>query len=412
MGNVGFTVSSDGARSSYEIGCLKAIKELGSEVTSVGGAFVGTINACLIAQGSIQDMAKFWRNASKEDLLDAINNVSEKYVNSWEMLSGKEFISQYISYISQPAFSRIHRLISRYIKEDSLRNSETSLAIVGIDKDDLCLRDYTLSDIPHGKLTEYILMSVLFPVISLSDNDIMGKLPYEISPYKAISTFAPSLVLSTDELSRIPPSGKTKMKITLLRPTEMVGMSFRETADEMITGIRLGYIDTLRKVSFSYGNTFYINRLVDEEYDSLKNCLSRPLPGHLPKLVKFILRTEDSSPENVSRRLVAMLKATGIKDGDVYVALTENAADLLGVDKKEKYTDKTLREATMEKMKELCEKAAPDLAVSENVRKIISYAKENSGSHVSDELLAKYFLILFATDPKNYDMLKDFCGWQ
>ena len=54
MSKVGLVLSPDGARCSYEIGVIKAIKELKTQISCTSGAFVGSINAVLIAQDNIE----------------------------------------------------------------------------------------------------------------------------------------------------------------------------------------------------------------------------------------------------------------------------------------------------------------------------------------------------------------------
>lgn len=411
MGNVGFICSPDGAKSSYEIGCIKAIKELNTDITATSGAFVGVINAVLIAVTDIDGMVKFWRTASKIGLTDIINRVSRMYVEEWERYDRSQFMMKYLTFVvsDDSDMQKLRKLLGQYITENAVKSASVKCSIVGVSPYTFELECFSAEKIPKGQLIDYIMCSVLYPVLSVTDGKTSGVLPYESSPYKAIDMFSPSLVLSTDEMSAQPNPSESRMNIKLIRPTEMMPFSFNESAQDMIKNIRLGYIDTLREVSFSYGSTYYINRLVDDSPESLKSRMNAVPSAHSGELISFLLRISGSDPKVISERIAAMLLGAGIKSGDMYVALTENAASLLGIDKTEKYTDKSLREVLSGRIKKLCVENAGEL---NDVGKVISVIENatDGGVFTGSDLIAKYFLIFYAADPSNYDALTEFAG--
>ncbi|MBE6038508.1 MAG: hypothetical protein E7218_04815 [Anaerofustis stercorihominis] len=413
MSKVGLVLSPDGARCSYEIGVIKAIKELKTQISCTSGAFVGSINAVLIAQDNIEKMVRFWKYAFQNRIFDVIGAVSDKYVNEWEGLDYHTFVMEFLKYATSDDenVNILRKLLNTHIDEEAVRSSEIECSIVGISPYTLDIELYPLEKIPQGKLTEYILVSVLFPTLSLSMTEMNGALPYKSSPYRAIEIYSPTILLSTDEVSQLPSTGQHKMIIRVISPSEMLDFTLHETPADTINNLRLGYIDTLRRVSFSYGERYYINRLTDEDNPaSLKMKLKKPLPAHLPRLICLLLHLKTYSESAVRERLQAMLRASGIKGGDFHVSLLEVAAELLEVGKTEKYTDTSLRIAVCEKLKELCRENSTHLTRSEDVMQVINDTVENGDVFVGADMFSKYFLILLATDPRNYDAMEEFVG--
>ncbi len=410
MSNVGFICSSDGAKSSYEIGCIKAIKELNSGISCAAGAFMGSINAMLIAMDDVEGMIRFWRNASKIGFFDVAANIGQMYVNEWEGSEYARFMIKYLGYVTSrnDDMQKIRRLLNQYVNEEKVRRSDVKCAFVGISPYTLSPQIFSPEDVPDGQLADYIMCSALFPVLALSGDEYSTCLDYEISPYKAIDRYSPSLIISTDETSEVKmPLNPSSLKI--VRPSRMMKLTVNESAEDMIDNIRLGYVDTLREVSFSYGNTYYINRLTDRE-GSLKERISKNTDVHKSALVGYLLRIKDVTEEKVIQRLGSMLSAAGMKVNDVYVSLLENVAEYLEVEKNEKYTDKTLRREVMKKMYALCGEYSESLNDEGHIVEVISSAKDDHPGIYDSGMIVKYFLILFATDPASYDILKDFIG--
>ena len=64
MEKIGLVLSGGGAKGAYQVGVMQALEELGlaSSVSSISGASIGSLNACLFLQYPITDIIYIWKN--------------------------------------------------------------------------------------------------------------------------------------------------------------------------------------------------------------------------------------------------------------------------------------------------------------------------------------------------------------
>ena len=91
MSNYGLVLSSDGSKSSFEIGAWKALREFDINIAGVSGSFVGALNAALIAQGDFERAVRFWRNVATKDLFGVNKFIAQKYTEEWSKSDTKTF---------------------------------------------------------------------------------------------------------------------------------------------------------------------------------------------------------------------------------------------------------------------------------------------------------------------------------
>ena len=58
-----------GAKGSYEVGAIAALRELGIEAGSVYGVSIGALNAAMYAQGDMEKAEALWSNVRLSDLI-------------------------------------------------------------------------------------------------------------------------------------------------------------------------------------------------------------------------------------------------------------------------------------------------------------------------------------------------------
>jgi predicted acylesterase/phospholipase RssA len=63
---IGLVLAGGGAKGAYQIGCWKALKELGIVFDAIAGTSVGALNAALIAEGDLQKALTLWANISRQ----------------------------------------------------------------------------------------------------------------------------------------------------------------------------------------------------------------------------------------------------------------------------------------------------------------------------------------------------------
>jgi NTE family protein len=69
MRRLGLCLSGGGARGAYQVGCLKALEELGilEKVYAISGTSIGSVNASLLACKTVDEMKDLWINYPASD---------------------------------------------------------------------------------------------------------------------------------------------------------------------------------------------------------------------------------------------------------------------------------------------------------------------------------------------------------
>ena len=77
MPDYGLILSSDGSKSSFEIGAWKALRELKINITAISASFVGALNAALIVQGDFENAVRFWKNVYAKNLFGINRHIAQ-----------------------------------------------------------------------------------------------------------------------------------------------------------------------------------------------------------------------------------------------------------------------------------------------------------------------------------------------
>ena len=70
-----------GAKGAYQIGAVKALKELGFEFEAVAGTSVGALNGAMIAQGDFDRAYELWENMKPSLVVDMTDAEYQKLMN-------------------------------------------------------------------------------------------------------------------------------------------------------------------------------------------------------------------------------------------------------------------------------------------------------------------------------------------
>jgi Predicted esterase of the alpha-beta hydrolase superfamily len=135
-----------GSRGAYEIGVWQALKELGISVDIVTGSSVGAINGALVAQGAFELAESLWREIDTPMVFDV--ELKDIFANAGL------------------GNNKLKELLTRYIDETAIRNSAVEYGLVTAELPSMAPRFLMKSQIPEGKLVDYLLASsTLFPAM-------------------------------------------------------------------------------------------------------------------------------------------------------------------------------------------------------------------------------------------------------
>jgi NTE family protein len=206
MPDFGLVLSSDGSKSSFEIGAWKALREMNAEICAVSASFVGALNAALIAQGDFENAVRFWKNIYAKNLFGINRHIAQHYTEDWSKSDTKYFKKSFLKYIQgrSEELDPLKTNISIFIDEKKVRNSDVQFGFVSVSMNTLEAEVLTIDKIPKGKLTQYLLVAACFPQITQVNRAADPQFSSLYSPYSMLCDMECRKILTTDEAMIIP----------------------------------------------------------------------------------------------------------------------------------------------------------------------------------------------------------------
>jgi len=157
----GLVLEGGGTKGAYHLGVLKAVSELGIEISDIVGTSIGAVNGALFAQGDFDILSEIWREISMDKIFEIPEDIKDKN----QMFDRRNISSVANEIIKRKGLdiSPFEKLLRGVIYEDKLRRGRIDFGLVTY-----CLssnegKHMFLKDIPPGQLHDFILASCAFP---------------------------------------------------------------------------------------------------------------------------------------------------------------------------------------------------------------------------------------------------------
>lgn len=229
-----------GARGAYEIGVWQALRETGHQIDMVFGASVGAINGAMVVQDAFDLAVTLWKEAKVEMVIDTSLIKSKK--------------------------SPLRKLLEQYVDEAAIRSSGIDYGLVTIEVPSLTPHHLFLSEIPEGKLIDFIQASAaLVPAFRPQDIDnvmyvdggFADNLPVDMAiKKKADRIFAVDL----DSGIKRKDSLKQAENLVLIRSKWDLGSILDLDGKKAGRFIRLGYLDGLKALGLFDGVSYCFSK--------------------------------------------------------------------------------------------------------------------------------------------------------
>lgn len=146
-----------GARGSYEIGVWKVLNEIGFFPEIAVGTSVGSLNACLLAQGSFEKALAAWKEIQNHgifsvDLPENLSNPSQTKMALIDLAKGA--IKG-----GGVGYEPLADLLDNYVHEEDLRKSSILFGLMTTKTPLLQSTPLFIDEIPTGQVKEYLLAS-------------------------------------------------------------------------------------------------------------------------------------------------------------------------------------------------------------------------------------------------------------
>ena len=155
----GLVLDGGGARGAYQIGAWKALKEAGVKIAAVAGTSVGALNGALICMDDLEKAEKIW----SEMEFSRVMSVDDEWMR--QFFQGEQKLGDILSELRRILreggvdVGPLRRLIRENVDEDRIRSCGKEFCIVTFSLTDFKELKLSISDIPEGKLEDFLLAS-------------------------------------------------------------------------------------------------------------------------------------------------------------------------------------------------------------------------------------------------------------
>ncbi len=149
-------LTGGGTRGIYQIGAVKAIKELGlwDNVVSISAASIGAINAVLLTQYNVNEAYQLWMSLSKQEMFKNIDQYASTYLIQ---MAKQSIMDDGIDF--NPFINNLYK----HINERKVRACSKELIMTMFNQVTNQQEYYSLNEIPEGSLIDHLAASSRLP---------------------------------------------------------------------------------------------------------------------------------------------------------------------------------------------------------------------------------------------------------
>lgn len=246
----GLALGGGGSRGSYEIGVLKALKEMNIEIGAVTGTSIGAINGAAFLMDDLDLIEQIWKSLHKDSLIRL------RDINIPEVIRNRGF-----------DFEILLNLMKEYLSEEKIRQNPIDLGIVTYN---VTTREPVVlfkEDIPEGMLLEYVAASANHPSfqrIVINGEEFIDGAIHDNIPVAPLNERGYQKIIAVN----LNTMGDRKnlegpyelMEISSDNPLGSILFPDPETIEKNIV---YGYLDTLKAFKKLHGYRYYFRNLDD-----------------------------------------------------------------------------------------------------------------------------------------------------
>lgn len=259
---LGLVLGGGGSKGAFQVGAYRALLECGYQFDGVVGTSIGALNAEMIAQNDYEKLNEIW---SSIDLVKVLGNEDLAEFIQHELLEddSKTKIDELIALIKwgkidvEPAL----RFIENAVDEGKLRASRMDFGLVTCNLTDKRIDKLFKSDIPNGRVAEYLMASSYFPVFKheridgkfFADGGFYDNLPFQMLLDRGYDEI---VTIKIGGAGRERPIPHHKAHFVEIENRQDTGYTLNFTRENSIDLIKRGYLDTMVRLGKLYGNEY------------------------------------------------------------------------------------------------------------------------------------------------------------
>lgn len=351
MTQYGIVLGGGGAKGSYEIGVWKALLELNIPISAVVGTSVGALNGAIMVQGDFDIAYKLWTNLDMQSVI----SLGSTALLDYKKLKLKDLIAAAKVFIENKGIdiTPLRKMLVKYIDEAKIRQSPIEFGLVTFSLSDFKPVTVFKNEIPEGLLVDYLLASSCLPGFQtleinrkrFVDGGIYDNIPISLILKKGIKDI---IVVDVSGIGMVRKVSLKGLNIIYIKNSDPLCGTLQFDGEICRDGIRMGYLDSLKRFGVYKGKRYYIN--ISKEQSKLSGPLTIAEMSILDSMLD--LKSNSISANKVINYplLRALYKYTvgPLNSSSIMHAATEIAAEIYGIERLKVYTWEELIEEVLQ----------------------------------------------------------------
>lgn len=272
-----------GARGAYHMGAIKALMEMGYEISAISGTSIGAINGAMIVQGDFDKAYKIWDSIKYSTLFDIDDEKLKRALDIDLDIDVVKYLSKKLTETLKNKgidTKKIRKILEENIDEEKVRNSNILYGLVTICVSDRKAKELFIDQIEEGKLIDYIMASSCLPIFknakiddkSYLDGGFFDNCPVNMLIEKGYKEIFAIRVHKKMRIRNYKNIVKTSnVNIHMIESTERLPSILGFDSNISKDLLKRGYFDTLKTIKGLDGKYLYIKK-EDEEFYFKKIC--------------------------------------------------------------------------------------------------------------------------------------------
>ena len=336
----GLVLDGGGARGAYQIGAWKALKEAGVKISAVAGTSVGALNGALICMDDLEKAEKIW----SEMEFSRVMSVDDDWMR--QFFQGEQKLGDILAELGRVFrdggvdAAPLRKLIHENVDEEKIRGCGKEFFIVTFSLTDMKELELSVSDIPEGRLEDFLLASAYLVGFKNEpmedgkryiDGGSFDNVPADVLVEKGYTDLIEIRIYGPGREPRVslPEDGEMYQ----IGPRVKLGSIIEFDRERSRQNMKIGYYDAKRMLYGLEGIIYYIEQ---EHLDAWYERRMRDLTELEKRALAIVLK----------------LPVSGT-DKELYMGMLEAAAKFLRIPKYRIYKVDELRKTVMERYERL-----------------------------------------------------------
>lgn len=242
-------LAGGGSKGAYEVGFVKALRELGIDYNIVTGTSIGSLNGCLLAQKDYNAMVNLWNTMTINDVFSGGFDDDFNFMNIDDLMNQKNLVYSFFKkYLKEKGadITPLKELIRSLLDEDKLLNSDIDFGLCTVKFPSLKPVLITKQEMGKENVYNYLIASAscfpAFPIYSFKDEQYIDGGYYDNVPIDlAFKMGADEVIVVDMHMEATHPHYLDKPFVKYIHPYVDLGMFMDFDRASLDRNIRLGY---------------------------------------------------------------------------------------------------------------------------------------------------------------------------